>query len=164
MKQRTWKVGLCSKIILTVIAVSLVGLLVKQFPEKLEANSYVSPGGRTPNRFLKEELRVPARYEVYYLSLADKDIIDTLCSVVVAEKALSLARDGTKWEQINAILKELYELGFRVKFVTDSFIILEYDILEYNKHLLKRLALEKGKDIGGLMREIFTDLEKDKER
>ena len=97
-----------SRIILTIIGISLVGLLVKQLPEKMEANP---------------------EYSVLWIkviSLDYKDLKNNLNILVNLDKEKPFLRlyPGDR-DLAEYVLAFEYALGYRVKFVTDDFIILE---------------------------------------
>ena len=122
MKSATWGVGLYSKVVLTVIAVCLVGLLVRQLPEKVEANpaSYGTSGVTVLSRdyiSLRNMLQI-------HLKLDKERPILLPSQRDLAQEIFDNPYAG--YEQIlHFVLVFKYAMGDRVKFVTDDFIILE---------------------------------------
>ncbi len=114
MKQAVWSVDWYSKVVLTIIAISLVGLLVRQLLGKVE---------------VKPERENKAR-EVFFLELHPAGREDALLHIVDGETYTRL-KDAQGDIQVNAVLDSLYsgekyrQEKFRVKFVTNDFIILE---------------------------------------
>jgi len=114
MKRATWSVGWYSKVVLTIIAISLVGSLVRQLPGKVEA---------------KPERENKAR-EVFFLELHPAGREHALLHTVNGETYTRL-KDTRGDIQVNAVLGSLYSGEkyrpgkFKVKFVTNDFIILE---------------------------------------
>lgn len=127
MKQATWKVGWYSRVILTIIAVSLVGLLVRQLPKKVEAQR-------------SRSMRV---------DVVKIDVIDLRTSLMIyLEQEKKLEREGElpiipdrrmrdlaqrTYDHYGSNVRQLlthvlaykYALDYRVKFMNDDFIILE---------------------------------------
>ncbi|MBA7491094.1 hypothetical protein ES702_01639 [subsurface metagenome] len=127
MNQATWRVGWYSKVVLTVIAVSLVGLLVRQLPGKVEAK----PGYGTPGVI---ELTVPKLRRDLRVYLAnDDELIKKGELPVVGSKRRALAQKVYDYlpadveQLLRQVLHYEYAMGYRVKFVSDSLIILEYE-------------------------------------
>lgn len=110
MRLKTWKVGWYGKVVLTITAVSIVGLLVRELPKSVEA---------------KAERENKAPY-VYFIGLRERDIDEAMDWTVAGVTATRL-KDASRYERVNAILRSLYARPekFRVKFATDDFIILE---------------------------------------
>jgi len=110
MRQATWRVGWYSKVILTIIAVSLVGLLVRELPRNVEAK----PG---------RESKAPY---VYFVGLRERDIDEAMDWIVAGVTATRL-RGASRYERVNAILHSLYARPerYRKKLITNDFIILE---------------------------------------
>lgn len=146
MRPATWSVGWHSKVVLTIIAVSLVGLLVKELPRKVAANTEeifkTLPEDTQellktmPEAFREgyiEALRQRSSYKtsrVYFLSLRDEDIDEAILWTLVGSDYLRV-RDKSRYERVNTLLHSLYCVEplrpqrFKVKFVTNDFIILE---------------------------------------
>ena len=112
-----------SRIILTIIGISLVGLLVKQLPEKMEANPEYSVLRikviSLDYKDLKNNLNILVNLdkEKPFLRLypGDRDLAEKVAT------SPSPSRDML----LEYVLAFEYALGYRVKFVTDDFIILE---------------------------------------
>lgn len=121
MKQTTWRIGWYSKIVLTVIAVSLVGLLVRQLPEKVEAE----PEWRTPGVTVLSTdytslrgvlgVRLKLEKEKPILSRPQRDLAQMVFDNPYAPDE----------QVLEYVLVFDYARGYRVKFMTDDFIILE---------------------------------------
>ena len=125
MKQTTWRMGLYGKVVLTIIAVSLVGLLVRQVPRKVRAKPQYTNARVgvlcTDYTSLRSDLEIRVNYDKEHplitLDLGDREL---------ARKALE--RPYTAYKTIlQYVLAYQYALGYRVKFVTEDFIILEYE-------------------------------------
>ena len=127
MKQSTWRVGLHSKVILTVIAASLVGLLVRQLPGKVEAK----PEYRKPRvdvvelslRDLRNELEAYLEQDKEWEKEGRLPFLDPRLRGL-AQKVFDCPDSGIR-RLLDSVLAYKYALGYRVKLMTDDFIILE---------------------------------------
>ena len=121
MRQATWRVGLYAKVVLMVIAVSLVGLLARQLPKKMEARAEGTANVRVlamhhdSLRGLLEEL---VTYEKKKGSILDQRA-RKLAKKALEDPSIS-SRSVLEW-----VLTYEYALGYRVKCMTNEFIILE---------------------------------------
>lgn len=127
MKQATWRLGLYSKVVLTVIAVSLVGLLVRQLPGKVEAKpEYRKPrvevvALNVPD--LRGNLDTHLKYEAILEKEGKPPLIDPE-RTALAQRISEETRSGPE-SLLHHVLTYKYAMGYRVKFMTDDFIILE---------------------------------------
>ena len=126
MKQATWRAGWYSKVILTIIAVSLVGLLVRQLPKKVEAQRYgnirVDVVELTvPD--LRNELEVYLEQDKKWEKEGKLPFLDPRLRAL-AQKVFDYPNPDIK-RLLDSVLAYKYALGYRVKLMTDDFIILE---------------------------------------
>ena len=129
MKPATWRVGLYSKVVLTVIAVSLAGLLVRQLPRGAEAK----PEIRRDSRVKVIELNVPnLRSKLGTHLEVEKDQVEkgNIAPLLTSEERALAQRlyeyPSASFEHLlGGVLWYEYAVGYRVKFATDDFIILE---------------------------------------
>lgn len=122
MKETTWRIGRYNKVVLTIIAVSLVGLLVRQLPKKVEANPSIDVQVdviSTEYSNLRNLLDVSVTYDkknpLRYLNPNLREL-----AWEVNEAPLPTFDSVFKY-----LLAYKYALGYRVKFATNDFIILE---------------------------------------
>lgn len=130
MRQATWSVGWYSKVVLTIIAVSLVGLLVRQLPGKVEAKPerYRNPGISVVAVALDvPDLRGALNVFLSYDDKLEKEgktpILDRKWRELVGREILQ-TRAGRK-SLLDAVLHYRYAMGYRVKLMNDDFITLE---------------------------------------
>ncbi|TET59114.1 hypothetical protein E3J48_08235 [Candidatus Aerophobetes bacterium] len=127
MKQGAWRIGWYSKVALTVIAVCLVGLLVRQLPRKVEAK----PKWRAP-------VAIVNMAEVYKKGLAAH--LDALSQAGELPVEIDRGVKGMKSHfnekelrnvpisqdtLLEWILQFYYTEGYRIGFITGDLIILE---------------------------------------
>ncbi|MBA7496201.1 hypothetical protein ES702_06799 [subsurface metagenome] len=122
MKESGWRVGRYNKVVLTIIAVSLVGLLVRQLPKKVEASPSVDVGVdviSTEYSSLRSSLNVVVTY----------DQENPLRSLDPSLRELAQKINEAPLPSFDMVLENVlaykYALGYRVKFATNDFIILE---------------------------------------
>ena len=118
MEKVTWKVGWYSKVVLTVIAVSLVGLLVRQLPKKVEAKPDLDGLKRLINNDfdLNNQLR---RIESEIIELAnipsskeDEEIQEVIIPMPRGDLTITIVEElVAKLQEVRAMLDD----GKRVK-------------------------------------------------
>ena len=130
MRQATWRLDWYSKVILTVIAVSLVGLLVRQFPGKVEArleerapivvvNMSTANCGELAAQLDGLSLLgiLPPRVDTIIKGLKERFNEEKLIDVSI------VGRDGLlQW-----VLEYYYTEGWRIKFIAGDLIFLEVE-------------------------------------
>ncbi len=126
MRQATWRLGLYSKVVLTIIAVSLVGLLVRQLPKKVEAQRYgnIRVGVvQLTVSLLRNELQVYLEQDKEREKEGRLPLLDPGLKAL-AQRIFDYPGSDIK-QLLDSVLVYKYALGYRAKLMTADFIILE---------------------------------------